>query len=109
MLHLEPTVVSLMKWLSERHPNGIKHGAFPSPVPIATEIRDGRDHENVDIIDGGNLHFPDYNHQARYLAEQGFRFVGIGASGGQENAQHGSSIMSSGMTNCEMGDACSIT
>ena len=76
MLHLEPTVVSLMKWLSERHPNGIEYGPFPSPVPIATEIRDGRDHKNVDIIDGGNLHFLDYNRQSRYLAEQGFRFVG---------------------------------
>src|SRR5690606_36632948 len=48
------------------------------------------------IIDGGNSHFPDTARRETFLNEQGFEFVGIGVSGGEEGARQGASIMAGG-------------
>src|SRR5690606_10740830 len=48
------------------------------------------------IIDGGNSHFPDTDRREGFLNEQGFEFLGVGVSGGEEGARHGASIMIGG-------------
>ena len=48
------------------------------------------------IIDGGNSHFPDTARRETFLNEQGFEFLGVGVSGGEEGARHGASIMAGG-------------
>jgi 6-phosphogluconate dehydrogenase len=48
------------------------------------------------IIDGGNSHFPDTDRREEFLNEQGFEFLGVGVSGGEEGARHGASIMVGG-------------
>ena len=46
------------------------------------------------IIDAGNANFHDTNRRA--AAAQGYRFLGMGVSGGEEGARHGPSIMGGG-------------
>jgi len=48
------------------------------------------------IIDGGNSHFPDTERREILLNENGFDFLGVGVSGGEEGARHGASIMPGG-------------
>ncbi len=48
------------------------------------------------IIDGGNSHPDDTERRGRELAAKGFRFVGMGVSGGEEGALHGPSLMPGG-------------
>jgi 6-phosphogluconate dehydrogenase len=48
------------------------------------------------IIDAGNSYFDDTNVRAMALAEWGFQFLGVGVSGGEYGARHGSSIMPGG-------------
>ncbi len=48
------------------------------------------------IIDGGNADFRDTNRRHEELAEEGFRFIGTGVSGGEEGALKGPSIMPGG-------------
>jgi 6-phosphogluconate dehydrogenase len=48
------------------------------------------------IIDGGNSEYTDTNRRARVLKEKGFRFVGMGVSGGEEGALNGPSMMPGG-------------
>ncbi len=46
------------------------------------------------IIDAGNANFHDTNRRAE--AAKGYRFLGMGVSGGEEGARHGPSIMGGG-------------
>ena len=48
------------------------------------------------LIDGGNTFFPDTIRRAKSVAEQGFRYIGTGVSGGEEGALMGPSIMPGG-------------
>lgn len=48
------------------------------------------------VIDGGNSHFPDTERREKLLNENGFEFLGVGVSGGEEGARHGASIMIGG-------------
>ena len=48
------------------------------------------------VVDGGNSHFPDTDRRAAELAALGFRFVGMGVSGGEEGALKGPSLMPGG-------------
>ncbi|RME99229.1 MAG: NADP-dependent phosphogluconate dehydrogenase, partial [Bacteroidetes bacterium] len=48
------------------------------------------------IMDGGNSHYADTARRARSLAEKGFKFLGVGVSGGEEGARRGPSIMPGG-------------
>src|SRR3954465_12500529 len=48
------------------------------------------------IIDGGNSHFTDTDRRQAELSDQGFGFMGVGVSGGEEGARHGASIMPGG-------------
>ena len=48
------------------------------------------------VVDGGNSHFPDTERRAAELAALGFRFVGMGVSGGEEGALKGPSLMPGG-------------
>jgi 6-phosphogluconate dehydrogenase len=48
------------------------------------------------IIDGGNSYFPDSVRRTAYLEKKGFRFLGVGVSGGEEGALKGPSIMPGG-------------
>ena len=48
------------------------------------------------LIDGGNSHFLDTDRRSDALAGEGFRFVGMGVSGGEEGALWGPSIMPGG-------------
>jgi 6-phosphogluconate dehydrogenase len=48
------------------------------------------------VIDGGNSHFADTERREKLLADNGFEFLGVGVSGGEEGARHGCAIMPSG-------------
>lgn len=48
------------------------------------------------VIDGGNSYFKDTERRAQQLEAQGFQYLGVGISGGEEGALHGPSIMPSG-------------
>ena len=48
------------------------------------------------IIDGGNSFFPDTERRAKALEAAGFRFIGMGVSGGEEGARYGPSLMPGG-------------
>lgn len=48
------------------------------------------------IIDGGNSFFPDTERRAKDLEADGFRFIGMGVSGGEEGARNGPSLMPGG-------------
>jgi 6-phosphogluconate dehydrogenase len=48
------------------------------------------------VIDGGNSQYTDTNRRARELKAKGFRFVGMGVSGGEEGALLGPSMMPGG-------------
>lgn len=48
------------------------------------------------IIDGGNSHFTDTEIRFKDLEEKGFRFIGMGVSGGEEGARKGPSMMPGG-------------
>ena len=48
------------------------------------------------IIDGGNSHYTDTLRRIKELKDNGFHFMGIGISGGEEGARRGPSIMPGG-------------
>lgn len=48
------------------------------------------------IIDGGNSYFHDTIRRSREVEKQGFRFIGMGVSGGEEGALKGPAIMPGG-------------
>ncbi|MBN2147284.1 MAG: NADP-dependent phosphogluconate dehydrogenase [Anaerolineales bacterium] len=48
------------------------------------------------LIDGGNSHFLDTERRSRELAAEGFNFIGMGVSGGEEGALWGPAIMPGG-------------
>ncbi|MEO5569960.1 MAG: NADP-dependent phosphogluconate dehydrogenase [Bacteroidia bacterium] len=48
------------------------------------------------IIDGGNSHYTDTERRCKDLEEKGFRFIGMGVSGGEEGARKGPSMMPGG-------------
>ncbi|HUG63361.1 MAG TPA: NADP-dependent phosphogluconate dehydrogenase, partial [Methylomirabilota bacterium] len=48
------------------------------------------------IIDAGNANYRDTVRRAAALTGEGYRFLGIGVSGGEEGARHGPSIMAGG-------------
>ncbi len=48
------------------------------------------------LIDGGNADFADTRRREAALAAQGFKFFGVGVSGGADGARHGPSIMVGG-------------
>ena len=50
------------------------------------------------LIDGGNSFFPDSIRRTKDLDAKGFRFMGVGVSGGEEGALKGPSIMPGGST-----------
>src|SRR6187402_2936818 len=70
----------------------------PAGPPVDSVIAHLRPHlEREDIlIDGGNSFFKDTDRRADDLASAGFRFVGMGVSGGEEGALRGPSMMPGG-------------
>jgi len=50
------------------------------------------------VIDGGNSFYPDTIRRTKELEAKGFRFLGVGVSGGEEGALKGPSIMPGGST-----------
>lgn len=48
------------------------------------------------IIDGGNSKFTDTDRRAKDLSDQGFHFIGMGVSGGEDGARRGPSMMPGG-------------
>ena len=48
------------------------------------------------VIDGGNSHYTDTLRRLNELKDEGFHFMGIGISGGEEGARRGPSIMPGG-------------
>jgi 6-phosphogluconate dehydrogenase len=70
----------------------------PAGAPVDSVIAHLRPHlEREDIlIDGGNSFFKDTDRRADELAAGGFRFVGMGVSGGEEGALRGPSMMPGG-------------
>ncbi|MFB2936296.1 NADP-dependent phosphogluconate dehydrogenase [Aerosakkonemataceae cyanobacterium BLCC-F154] len=50
------------------------------------------------IIDGGNSLYEDTARRTRELEPEGFRFIGMGVSGGEEGALNGPSLMPGGTT-----------
>ncbi len=48
------------------------------------------------IVDGGNSHFPDTIRRCGKVEAAGFRYIGMGVSGGEEGALNGPSLMPGG-------------
>ena len=48
------------------------------------------------VIDGGNEFFANTERRAKEMGERGFRYFGMGVSGGEEGARHGPSLMPGG-------------
>ncbi len=48
------------------------------------------------IIDGGNSHPDNTERRSRQMSEKGFKYLGVGISGGAEGARHGPSMMPGG-------------
>ncbi len=48
------------------------------------------------IIDGGNSHPADTDRREREVVEKGFKYLGVGVSGGSEGARRGPSMMPGG-------------
>ncbi|HYW94599.1 MAG TPA: NAD(P)-binding domain-containing protein, partial [Bacteroidales bacterium] len=48
------------------------------------------------VIDGGNSHPDDTDRRTSMVVEKGFRYIGVGISGGAEGARHGPSMMPGG-------------
>jgi 6-phosphogluconate dehydrogenase len=70
----------------------------PAGPPVDSVIAHLRPHlQPGDIlIDGGNSLFSDTDRRSDELSAAGFRFVGMGVSGGEEGALHGPSMMPGG-------------
>ncbi|HKY23127.1 MAG TPA: NADP-dependent phosphogluconate dehydrogenase [Vicinamibacterales bacterium] len=70
----------------------------PAGPPVDSVIAHLRPHLQPDdiLIDGGNSYFRDTDRRADDLAAAGFRFVGMGVSGGEEGALRGPSMMPGG-------------
>ena len=62
---------------------------------VITELLPLLDKGDV-IIDGGNSYFRDTERRYKELEEQGFNFIGMGVSGGEEGARKGPSMMPGG-------------
>jgi 6-phosphogluconate dehydrogenase len=71
----------------------VKAGA-PVDVVIA-ELTPLLDHGDI-IVDGGNSLYTDTDRRSAELTAQGFNFVGMGVSGGEEGALKGPSLMPGG-------------
>ncbi len=70
----------------------------PAGKPVDTVLHDLSPYltkEDI-VIDGGNSYFKDTERRARELETAGFRFFGMGVSGGEEGALHGPSLMPGG-------------
>ena len=48
------------------------------------------------LIDGGNSHYLDTVRRESALQADGYHFIGLGISGGEEGARHGPSLMAGG-------------
>ncbi|HTX90733.1 MAG TPA: NADP-dependent phosphogluconate dehydrogenase [Anaerolineales bacterium] len=70
----------------------------PAGAPVDSAIDNLKAHmEPGDIlIDGGNSYFQDTERRSRQLEDEGFNFVGMGVSGGEEGALWGPSLMPGG-------------
>ena len=70
----------------------------PAGEPVDDVIRKLVPHLAADdvLIDGGNSHYRDTQRRATELSAGGFRYLGVGVSGGEHGARHGPSIMPGG-------------
>lgn len=70
----------------------------PAGAPVDSVIGHLRPHLERDdiLLDGGNSFFRDTDRRSDDLAAAGFRFLGVGVSGGEEGALHGPAIMPGG-------------
>ena len=70
----------------------------PAGPPVDSVIAHLRPYLQQDdiLIDGGNSFFRDTDRRADDLAAEGFRFVGMGVSGGEQGALRGPSMMPGG-------------
>jgi 6-phosphogluconate dehydrogenase len=70
----------------------------PAGAPVDSVIAHLRPHlaPGDILIDGGNSFFRDTDRRSDELAAAGFRFVGMGVSGGEEGALRGPSLMPGG-------------
>jgi 6-phosphogluconate dehydrogenase len=70
----------------------------PAGTAVDSVIAHLRPHLERDdiLVDGGNSFFRDTDRRADELASAGFRFVGMGVSGGEEGALRGPSMMPGG-------------
>jgi 6-phosphogluconate dehydrogenase len=69
--------------------------AGPAVDSVIAHLRPHLEREDI-LIDGGNSFFRDTDRRADELAAAGFRFVGMGVSGGEEGALRGPSMMPGG-------------
>jgi 6-phosphogluconate dehydrogenase len=70
----------------------------PAGAPVDSVVAHLRPHLAAGdiLIDGGNSFFRDTDRRCDELAAAGFRFIGMGVSGGEEGALHGPSLMPGG-------------
>lgn len=67
-----------------------------SPVDrVIAQIKPLLDNEDI-LIDGGNSFFLDTERRTEEMEAEGFRYLGMGVSGGEEGARYGPSLMPGG-------------
>lgn len=69
--------------------------AGPIVDTVINELLEVLDKGDI-IIDGGNSHFTDTERRNIDLQKQGYHFIGMGVSGGEEGARRGPSMMPGG-------------
>ena len=69
--------------------------AGPAVDSVISELTPLLEKDDI-VIDGGNSHYTDTLRRIGALKDQGFHFMGIGISGGEEGARRGPSIMPGG-------------
>jgi 6-phosphogluconate dehydrogenase len=69
--------------------------AGPAVDSVIAHLRSHLERDDI-LIDGGNSFFRDTDRRADELEAAGFRFVGMGVSGGEEGALRGPSMMPGG-------------
>jgi len=69
--------------------------AGPTVDEVIDALKNYLDEGDI-IIDGGNSHYKETNRRIEFMNKQGFYYIGMGVSGGENGALMGPSIMPSG-------------
>jgi 6-phosphogluconate dehydrogenase len=94
-LHLAVTLDELVEKLEKPRKIIVMVKAGAPVDALLTQLEPLLEKDDI-VIDAGNSYFMDTIRREKAYAEKGFRFIGMGVSGGEEGARKGPAIMPSG-------------